>query len=109
MVSIQDEVLFKPYFWVREEKTRSSEVDLVFRYGKYIFPVEIKSGKQERLRSLHQFVDRTNHPYAVLMYVAGFNVENAKTLKGLPYLLVNVPYYLGTIIPEWIECACTWY
>ena len=103
LISIHDEIPYKPHFWVREESDRSSEVDLVYRYGRYIVPIEIKSGKQGRLRSLHQFIDRTNHPYAVRMYAGEFKVENAKTPGGTPYLLMNMPYFLGTKIPEYIE------
>lgn len=103
LISIHDEVSYKPHFWVREERARSSEVDLVYRYKKYIIPIEVKSGKQGRLRSLHQFIERTSHPYAVRMYAGEFNIENAKTPGGKPYLLMNMPYYLGTKIPEYID------
>ncbi len=103
LISIHDEISYKPHFWVREERDRSSEVDLVYRYGKFIIPIEVKSGKQGRLRSLHQFIERTNHPYAVRMYAGEFKIENAKTPGGKPYLLMNMPYYLGTKIPEYID------
>jgi len=103
LISIHDETAYKPHFWVREERDSNSEVDLVYRYGKYIIPLEIKSGKQGRLRSLHQFVERSNHPYAVRLYAGEFKIEKAKTPGGVPYLLMNLPYYLGTKIPEYIE------
>jgi len=109
LISIHEEVPFKPHFWVREQKDSNSEVDLVFRHGKYIVPIEVKSGKQGKLKSLHQFIDRANHPYAVRMYAGGFNVENAKTPGGTPYLLMNMPYYLGTKIPEYIDFFITNY
>lgn len=103
LTSLHEETPYKPHFWVREKKDSNSEVDLVYRHNKYIIPIEIKSGKQGRLRSLHQFIERTNHPYAIRMYAGEFNVEKAKTPEGTPYLLMNLPYYLGTLIPEYIE------
>lgn len=51
--------LFKPMFWVRENANSSAEVNLVLPVGKYLIPIEVKSGKQGRLRSLHEFIDRT--------------------------------------------------
>lgn len=103
IISIHDEISYKPNFWVREEKDSSSEVDLVYRYGKFIIPIEIKSGKKGKLRSLHQFIERTNHPYAVRLYANEFSVEKVKTPAGVPYLLMNLPYYLGTMIPEYLD------
>ncbi|MDP4680545.1 MAG: hypothetical protein NWS46_09290 [Cyclobacteriaceae bacterium] len=52
---------YKPHFWVREEKNTNSEVELVYQYEKYVVPIEVKSGKQGKLKSLHQFVERTNY------------------------------------------------
>jgi len=103
LISIHGDISFKPGFWVREEKDTSSEVDLVYRQGKFIIPMEIKSGKQGKLRSLHQFVERTNHPYAVRMFANEFSIEKVKTPAGVPYMLMNLPYYLGTMIPEYLD------
>ena len=93
----------KPNFWVREKSQSSSEVDLVFTYKDKIIPIEIKSGATGSLKSLHQFVEKTNHPYAVRIYAGDFKIEKAKTPNGNNYLLMNMPYYLGTKIPEYIK------
>ena len=93
----------KPNFWIREKNQSTSEVDLVYTYKDKIIPIEIKSGATGTLKSLHQFVERSNHPYAVRMYAGEFNIEEAKTQVGKPYLLMNMPYYLGTKIPEYID------
>lgn len=93
----------KPNFWVREKKQSSSEVDLVFTFKDKIIPVEIKSGSVGSLKSLHQFIEQTNHPYAVRIYAGEFGIEETKTPGGIPYLLMNLPYYLGTKIPEYIN------
>ncbi|MEP5611146.1 MAG: AAA family ATPase [Cyclobacteriaceae bacterium] len=103
LISIHEEIDYKPHFWVREEKGGGSEVDLVYRFDKWIIPIEVKSGKQGKLRSLHQFIERADHSYAIRMYAGKFNVEKHKTPGGKPYLLMNMPYYLGTKIPEYTE------
>jgi len=103
LMSLFEEVPYKPHFWVREAKDSNSEVDLVYRNGKYIVPIEIKSGKQGRLKSLHQFMERTNHPYAVRIYAGEFSIEEVRTPAGTPYFLMNLPYYLCTKIPEYVE------
>jgi hypothetical protein len=101
LISIQDDSNYKPHFWVREEKQSNAEVDMIFQSGKYIIPIEVKSGKQGSLRSLHQFVERTNHPYAVRFYQGEFSIEETVTPNGKSYLLMNLPYYLGTRIHDY--------
>lgn len=103
LISINNDNSQVPHFWVRESKTANSEVDVVYQHKQYLIPVEIKSGKAGTLRSLHQFIERTNHPYAVRLYGGEFSVEETKTPNGKPYILMNLPYYLGTKIPEYLE------
>ncbi len=93
----------KPNFWVREKRQSSSEVDLVISHKGKVIPIEIKSGSTGTLKSLHQFMERTNHPYAVRMFAGEFSIEKTKTIGGTPYILMNLPYYLGTKIPEYID------
>ncbi len=93
----------KPHFWVREKAQASSEVDLVIQYQDKIIPIEIKSGPTGTLKSLHEFIERTNHHYAIRMYAGNFNVEEHSTPKQNKfYKLMNLPYYLGTKLPEYI-------
>ena len=103
IISIHDETGYKPHFWVREEKNSNAEVDLVVQYNHYLIPVEIKSGKQGTLKFLHQFVERTNHSYAIRFYKGMFKIERAKTPGGKPYILMNLPYYLGTQLRKYIK------
>ena len=45
------------YFWVREKKGSMAEVDYVINIGSNIFPIEVKSGKEGRLKSLRMFIE----------------------------------------------------
>ena len=93
----------KPLFWVRDKKQSSAEVDLAISFGDKVIPIEIKSGSEGTLKSLHQFVEATNHPYAVRIYAGEFKVSRTKTPGGKPYLLMNLPYYLGQKIYGYLE------
>lgn len=103
LISINVHQQKKPNFWVREKSQASSEVDLVYEYDEKIIPIEIKSGKVGKLRSLHQFMERCPHEYAVRIYGGNFVVEQWETPSGKPFLLMNLPYFLGTKIPEYIS------
>jgi len=91
-----------PHFWVKESKDSNAEVDLVYPFRNYLIPIEIKSGKTGSLRSLHEFVNKSEHSFAVRMYAGAFNIEEAITPQGKVFWLMNLPYYLGTKLPEYL-------
>ena len=93
----------KPNFWVREKKQSSAEVDLVIPFRGLLIPIEIKSGSIGKLRSLHQFMDACPHGYAVRMYAGKFEVHTAKTTNGKEFKLLNLPYFLGLKLNEYLE------
>jgi len=103
LISVQSISDQKPNFWVREKKQSSAEVDLVLGYQNKIIPIEIKSGPTGSLRSLHQFVEASKHHFAVRIYGGEFRIEETQTPGGKPYQLMNLPYYLGTMINEYVD------
>lgn len=105
LISLNTTSYHKPNFWVREKKQSNSEVDLVYAYREKVIPIEIKSGASGTLKSLHQFMEECNHHFAVRIYGGKLAVEISQTTSGKKYLLLNIPYYLGTKIPEHI----TWF
>lgn len=85
-------------YWVRDKVDASSEVDLVYQFGNKVIPIEVKSGTNSKLRSLHQFIDRAPHDIAVRVWTRRYSVDNVKTLSGKPFRLVNLPfYYIGQL------------
>lgn len=102
LLSSHDSVLYANRFWTRE-KQGSAECDLIYQYGTKMIPIEIKAGKTGRLRSLFTFIDKCDHHYAVRVHGHRFMVEQIKTINGKPFYLMNIPYYLGTQIPMYIE------
>jgi len=109
LISIHEDIAYTPNFWVREEKNSNAEVDLVYQFDHFMIPIEVKAGKQGMLKSLHQFVERTPHPYAVRIYAGKFEIQRAKTPEGTPYLLMSMPYYLTTVLPQYLQYFITNY
>lgn len=103
LISLNTITITKPNFWVRDKNQSSSEVDLVYPYIDKVIPIEIKSGAKGTLRSLHQFIERADHLYAIRIYGGKFNIEESKTTNGTPFLLMNLPHYLGTQLPNYID------
>ncbi len=105
MKSIQYLPSQKLHFWVREEHGTTAEVNIVFPYKKYLIPIEIKSGASGSLRSLHEYMDRCNHAYAIRFYAGKIAIDELKTRKGKSYKLLNLPYFLGA----WTEQYLDWF
>lgn len=103
LLSLQSISAHPPNFWVREKAQSNAEVDLLYAYKQLVIPIEIKSGSSGTLKSLHQFIEAADHPYAIRMYAGAFKVEQAMMPNKKPYLLMNLPYYAGTALPRYIE------
>jgi hypothetical protein len=103
VISINNLSNTKPNFWVREKTQSSAEVDLLIQFKGKVIPVEIKSGSFGKLRSLHQFMERANHNFAVRIYGEEFSIQKVKTPNNKEFLLMNMPYYLGTKIFDYLD------
>ncbi|MDA3915745.1 MAG: AAA family ATPase [Deltaproteobacteria bacterium] len=103
LLACQTSPLYKLHFWSREKKQSNAEIDFLIQYEDLIVPVEVKSGATGRLRSLHQFIDRTPHKYAVRIYSGQMEINRIKTLTGKDFTLLNLPFYLAGSIPEYLE------
>lgn len=103
LIAIHNSYKYKPVFWVRDKKTSSAEVDLVYKYKQMLIPIEIKSGAAGKLKSLHQFMNVCEHPYAIRLLANKLEVIDAKTISGTKFKLLNLPYFLASKLPEYIK------
>lgn len=101
LMAQHDTPSYKPHFWVRENANSQAEVDLLHVHKQYIIPIEVKSGESGTLRSLHQFMEVCGHSYAIRLLANQFSISQVQTAKGTPFLLMNMPYYLGSKIPQY--------
>ena len=93
----------KPSFWIREKKQSNAEVDFIVPFRQHIIPVEVKSGKTGTLRSLHQFMIRADHPFAVRFYAGSVEKTRTSTPDGKSYTLLNLPYFLAGKLYDYID------
>ena len=103
LISLQQQTDTKPYFWVRQKAQSQAEVDLLFAYQRFLIPIEVKSGPTGSLKSLHQFIQAADHPFAIRVYGGTFRLEQAVTPNGKPYTLLNIPYYGATMLPQYVR------
>jgi predicted AAA+ superfamily ATPase len=103
LLAAETSPLSKLLFWNREKKQSSAEVDFLIQYENLLIPIEVKSAATGRLRSLHQFIDRAPHKYAVRIYSGKLEINQIKTLNGNECTLLNIPFYLSGSIATYIE------
>ncbi|MDN5210475.1 DUF4143 domain-containing protein [Fulvivirgaceae bacterium BMA12] len=96
----------KRAFWVREERGTSTEVDIIYAYKNKLIPIEVKSGASGALRSLHEFMDRCPHHFAVRIYGGELRIDEISTSKGKRYQLLNLPYFLSGWVKDYLDWFC---
>jgi uncharacterized protein len=90
-------------FWVREKTTSTAELDYVMAYDGKLLPIEVKSGKEGKLKSLHLFMDESPSKIAIRLYAGELSVSKVLTPNGKNYHLLNLPYFLVSQLPKYME------
>lgn len=88
-------------FWIREKG--AAETDFLYPFKDLIIPVEVKSGKTGKLKSLHLFMENSPHPYAVRIYSGKTQLDQVELPSGKRYHLLSIPYYLLSRLDDVIE------
>lgn len=86
------------YYWHREEKGSSAEIDYVIQHSNRVIPIEVKAGNTGSLKSLHLFMALKQFSTAVRVNsdIPSTTAVSVKDHQGNPinYTLVSIPFYL---------------
>jgi predicted AAA+ superfamily ATPase len=86
------------YYWMREQKGASAEVDYLIQQGSHVMPVEVKSGATGSLKSLHNFMSSKKLKTALRInsdFPSVVDVEvKIQDGTGVKYTLHSIPFYL---------------
>ena len=98
LLALSDSLLSKRIYWRRDKQGSEAKVDFVYPYNGLAIPVEVKSGHNSKLKSLHLFMESAPHDIAVRVWSKPFSVDHAVTPNGKKFKLLNVPfYYVGML------------
>ena len=98
LLTLDDNLSAKRIFWKRDKHGSEAEVDFLYKYKGLAIPVEVKSGHNAKLKSLHLYMDETPHNYAIRVWSNPFSVDRVTTPGGKSFLLINLPfYYVGVL------------
>ena len=84
----------KLYYWEREAKNSSAEIDYLIAYKGRIWPIEVKSGKTGRLKSLHLLLEEYKIPFGIRICQKKLEFDNN---------VLSVPFYAIAEIPRLIK------
>jgi len=98
--ALYSEVGVKRNYWMRNKRGSTAEVDFVFIHDGKIIPIEVKSGNNAHLKSIHQFMNETNHDIAVRIWSGQYSIDSVKTIAGKGFRLVNLPFYMISALPH---------
>ena len=88
---------------MREKTSSTAEVDYVITHDDKLIPIEVKSGKEGKLKALHLFMDESPGKIAIRLYAGELLVTKVVTPNGKNYHLLNLPYYLVSQLPKYIN------
>ena len=98
LMALSNSLLAKRIYWRRDKQGSEAEVDFVYPYNSLAIPVEVKSGHNTKLKSLHLFMECAPHGIAVRVWSQPFSVDDVTTPSGKKFKLINLPfYYVGVM------------
>ncbi len=85
------------FFWIREQKNSSAEVDYLLAVDSHIVPIEVKAGAIGTLRSLRLFLEEKKIPFGVRISELPLSYTN-QVLSIPLYLIEQLPRLSKTIL-----------
>lgn len=92
LLTLDDRVGQHRSFWAKPNN--GAEVDFIFAHNSKLYPIEVKSGTNAHLRSLHVFMDSSGVNIAIRIWSKPYSVDKVKTIHGKEFSLINLPFYL---------------
>ena len=90
-------------YWRRNKEGSEAEVDFIYPYKGKVIPIEIKSGHNARLRSLHTFMEHAPHNIAIRVWSQQLSLDIVKTPQGKEFKLINLPFYYIGVLEKVLE------
>lgn len=93
----------KRMFWVRDARNSQAEVDFVIRHKSHLLPIEVKTGSNSKLRSLHQYMEESNENIALRLWNGPMTSDIITRIDGRPFTLYNIPLYYAGHLNAWLQ------
>ncbi len=99
------------YYWLREGKGSSAEIDYVIQHGSQVVPVEVKAGSTGTLKSLHLFMGLKKLSFAVRFNSSLPSKTEVQVKDSLgndvSYTLLSIPFYMSGQVKRLLTSSTT--
>jgi len=75
------------FYWAREARNSSAEVDYLVPCGSHALPIEVKAGKTGTLRSMHLYLNTYHLPIGVR--VSQLNINKSQPVVSIPFYAIQ--------------------
>lgn len=107
LLAYDHNVTAQRFYWARDKKESAAEVDFIIRHDAMVIPIEVKSGHNSKLRSLHSFMEHAPHSIAIRVWDNPLSSDVVTTPSGRSFTLINIPFYylsqLHTIVDSYLH------
>lgn len=93
----------KRMFWVRDAKNSQAEVDFLIRYKSHLLPIEVKTGSNSKLKSLHLFMEESKEKVALRLWNGPMTSDVITKQNVDSFTLYNIPLYYAGHLPAFLE------
>lgn len=103
LIALSLKVNTKRTYWVRDARNSQAEVDFVFNFNGNLIPIEVKSGHNAKLKSLHKFMENSTSTFAIRFWNQAFTIDTITLPSSKTYRLYNVPFYYACVLYKFLE------
>lgn len=93
----------KRMFWVPDAKNSQAEVDFLIRYKSHLLPIEVKTGDNSKLKSLHLFMEESKEKVALRLWNGPMTSDVITKQNGDSFILYNIPLYYAGHLSAFLE------
>lgn len=103
LIALSLKVNTKRTYWVRDVRNSQAEVDFVYNHNGSLIPIEVKSGHNAKLKSLHKFMESADCTIAIRFWNQAYTIDTITLPTSKTYTLYNIPFYYACVLDKFLE------
>lgn len=103
LIAHKNSVLTQRNFWVRNARNSQAELDFVIQTSSQLIPIEVKSGHNSKIRSMHLFMEQSNSNLALRFWNNQLQKDEIQLDSKKKYTLLSLPFYYAEVIDKIIK------
>lgn len=77
------------YYWTRDARNSTAEIDYLIVKNEKVIPVEVKSGATGHMKSMHMFIDTFKSGLGIKISQASFDMDSKNHILSIPFYSIE--------------------